>query len=227
MSRKEDQGDFHEPEQAGATMTNRPRLPRPKKVISAQDRQWENRTCPGQTGKMGLLREKLPSSAQRLAAFLRLESTSDRETLPDPDPPSPIPGTQGDRGYGRDHQGAGIQEWPQNERQELSPSHKSFLVPWRPLGRSVITCPGASVPEPAQGAGLGDSRSLGTLCPPPHHSEHLLPQRISTVPLGVDPLLLRHQNQGSGCPSFMSSFIHSTNPRCGSAMGWALQLLQT
>ena len=123
-------------------MTNRPRLPRPKKVISAQGRQWENRTCPGQTGKMGLLREKLPSSAQRLAAFLRLESTSDREMPPDPDPPSPIPGTQGDRGYGRDHQGAGIQEWPQNERQELSPSDMFFHVFGGPRAMSLIACPG-------------------------------------------------------------------------------------
>ena len=123
-------------------MTNRPRLPRPKQVIRAQDCQWENRTRPGQTGKMGLLREKLPSSAQRLAAFLRLESTSDRETPPDPDPPSPIPGTQGDRGYDRDHQGAGIQEWPQNERQELSPSDMFFHVFGGPRAMSLIACPG-------------------------------------------------------------------------------------
>ena len=67
-------------------MTNRPRLPRPKQVIRAQGRQWENRTRPGQTGKTGLLREKLPRSAERLAAFLRLESTSDRETPPDQGP---------------------------------------------------------------------------------------------------------------------------------------------
>ena len=172
-------------------MTNRPWLPRPKQVIRAQDRQWENRTRPGQTGKMGLLREKLPSSAQRLAAFLRLESTSDRETPPDPDPPSLIPGTQGERHYDRDHQGAGIQEWPQNKRQGLSPSHKSFHVLWRPLGKLSHFFLKASLSEPAQGAGLGDKLSQGTLGPPPHHSnEHLLPQRTSNIQQthGVDLL---------------------------------------
>ena len=42
---------------------------------------------------------------------------------------------------------------------------------------SLIACPGASVSEPAQGAGLGDKLSQGTLGPPPHHSECLLPQK--------------------------------------------------
>ena len=55
-------------------MTNCPGLSRTKEVLSTDKCQFKNREQPELMGKTGLLRKQLPSSGERLAAVLTLES---------------------------------------------------------------------------------------------------------------------------------------------------------
>ena len=60
-------------------MTNCPGLPRVKGVLSTQNSQFKNKESPKQTRKTGLLKEKLPSNVERVAAVLTSEDSSYKE----------------------------------------------------------------------------------------------------------------------------------------------------
>ena len=55
-------------------MTNCPRLPGTKEVLSTDKCHFKNKDIPEKMGKTGLPREQLPNSGERLAAVLRCES---------------------------------------------------------------------------------------------------------------------------------------------------------
>ena len=69
VRRTEDQGGLHQREQS-YKMTNCPRLPGAKEVLSTDKCQFKTRESPEQMGKTDLLRDQLPSSGERLAVVL-------------------------------------------------------------------------------------------------------------------------------------------------------------
>ena len=69
VRRTEDQGGLH-PREQSYKMTNCPRLPGAKEVLSTDKCQFKTRESPEQMGKTDLLRDQLPSSGERLAVVL-------------------------------------------------------------------------------------------------------------------------------------------------------------
>ena len=69
VRRTEDQGGLHQREQS-YKMTNCPRLPGAKEVLSTDKCQFKNRESPEQMGKTDLLRDQLSSNGERLAVVL-------------------------------------------------------------------------------------------------------------------------------------------------------------